>query len=323
MIGLGPLSFLTPFAAFIALVGLLPLLAFFTVSRRATRIRSSLQLAEPGAVRYTTVVAVVAVACLVGLAAAQPVLARDREQRVRSDAEAIFVLDISRSMLASSGAGATRLQRAKAEALRLRLEFPDVPIGIASLTDRTLPHLLPSADEDAFQRTLDQAIEAEQPPPMAFFQTVGTTLAALSSIETRNFFAPSARHRVIVVFTDGESRKVDAASLAATLRRPPGIKPVFVHVWNQNERVYSNGVPETGYRPNPGTDASLVRLASAAGGASFQENRLGAVAGKIRSYLGTGPTVVQDRSRSELSLAPYLVMLAALPLLLLLVRLSR
>ena len=90
MIGLGPLSFLSPLAAFVALVGLLPLAAFFTVSRRASRIRSSLQLAEPGAVRYSTAVAVVVVACLVGLAAAQPVLARDRDRRVRSDAEAIF-----------------------------------------------------------------------------------------------------------------------------------------------------------------------------------------------------------------------------------------
>ena len=323
MIGLGPLSFLSPLAAFVALVGLLPLAAFFTVSRRASRIRSSLQLAEPGAVRYSTAVAVVVVACLVGLAAAQPVLARDRDRRVRSDAEAIFVLDISRSMLASSPAGATRLQRAKAEALRLRMEFPDVPIGIASLTDRALPHLLPSADEDAFARTLDQAIEAEQPPPIAYFQTIGTTLAALGSIQTRNFFAPSARHRVIVVFTDGESRRVDAASLAETLRRPPGIRPVFVHVWSPNERVYANGIPEPDYRPNPASAASLDRLATVAGGVSFEESRVGAIAGKIRTYLGTGPTVVQSRSRREFSLAPYLVVLAALPLLLLLMRLSR
>jgi von Willebrand factor type A domain len=323
LIGVGHLSFLTPLAALVALVGILPLAASLRVSRRARRIRSTLQLAEPGRIRYATVVAVVALACLVGLAAAQPVLARTREQRVRSDAEVIFVLDISRSMLASTPTGPTRLQRAKAEALRLRLQFPDVPIGIASLTDRTLPHLLPSADEEAFQRTLDQAIEVEQPPPTAYFQTIGTTLAALSSIETRNFFTPSTRHRVIVVFTDGESRRVDASALAATLRRPPAIRSVFVHVWHDDERVYSNGFPETDYSPNPGSGASLQRIASVAGGASFDENRLGAVAGKVRDFLGTGPTVAQDRSRHEVSLAPYLMLLAALPLVLLLVRLSR
>ena len=114
MIGLGPLSFLTPLAAPVALVGILPLVAFVAVSRQARRLRSSLQLVEPGRMRYTTAVAVVAVALLVGLAAAQPVLARDRNERVRADAEVIFVLDISRSMLASGSTGATRLDRAKA-----------------------------------------------------------------------------------------------------------------------------------------------------------------------------------------------------------------
>jgi hypothetical protein len=43
----------------------------------------------------------------------------------------------------------------------------------------------------------------------------------------------------------------------------------------------------------------------------------------VRSYLGTGPTVVQSRTTSQLSLAPYLVVLAGLPLVLLLARLSR
>ena len=101
MIDLGPLSFLTPLAALIALVGLLPLVAFIAISRKARSVRSTLRLAEPGAVRYTTAAAVVTVAVLVGLAAAQPVFARNRNQRVRADAEAIFVFDISRSMLAS------------------------------------------------------------------------------------------------------------------------------------------------------------------------------------------------------------------------------
>lgn len=323
MIGLGPLSFLTPLAALVALFGVLPLVAFIAISRKARRVRSSLRLSEPGAVRYTTAAAVVTVAILVGLAAAQPVFARNHNQRVRADAEAIFVFDISRSMLASGTTGASRLERAKVEALNLRLALPDVPIGIASLTDRTLPHLLPSADEGAFRRTLEQAITAQQPPPTAYFQTIGTTLAALGAVQTRNFFAPTARHRVIVVFTDGESRRVDNASIATTLRRPPGIKPVFVHVWSPDERVYTNGFPESDYRPDPASGSELRRLAAAAGGASFDEGRLGAVARTVRSYLGTGPTVVQSRTTSELSLAPYLVVLAGLPLVLLLARLSR
>jgi len=323
LIGLGPLSFLTPLAAFVALVGLVPRLVLFTVRRRAGRIRSSLQLSEPGRRRYWTPAAVVLVAVLIGLAAAQPVLARDRSQRVRSDAEVLVVLDISRSMLASGGTGVTRLAREKAEALQLRATMPDVPVGIASLTDRTLPHLFPIADETAFRQAVDQAIDVDQPPPMAYFQTIGTTLAALGALETRGFFPQSARHRVVVVFTDGESRPIDESSLATTLRRPPGIRPVFVHVWRPNEHVYVNGFPEPDYKSISGSGAELDRLAAAAGGASFPETRLGAVASKVRSYLGSGPTVMQSRSQGEVSLAPYLVLLAGLPLLLLVARLSR
>ena len=116
---------------------------------------------------------------------------------------------------------------------------------------------------------------------------------------------------------------MDNASIATTLRRPPGIKPVFVHVWSPDERVYTNGFPEPDYRPGPGSGSELRRLAAAAGGASFDEGRLGAVTRKVRSYLGTGPTIVQSRTTNELSLAPYLVVLAGLPLVLLLVRVSR
>ncbi len=124
MIGLGPLSFLTPLAALVALVGLLPLVAFIAISRKARSVRSTLRLAEPGAVRYTTAAAVVTVAVLVGLAAAQPVFARNRNQRVRADAEAIFVFDISRSMLAS---GSSRRDQARSGEGRGAKPSPGVP----------------------------------------------------------------------------------------------------------------------------------------------------------------------------------------------------
>ena len=60
-----------------------------------------------------------------------------------------------------------------------------------------------------------------------------------------------------------------------------------------------------------------------AGGASFDENRLGAVAGKVRDFLGTGRRWRRIAHGTKFSLAPYLMLLAALPLVLLLVRLSR
>ena len=62
---------------------------------------------------------------------------------------------------------------------------------------------------------------------LAYFQTIGTTLAALGALQTRNFFPASAHHRVVVVFTDGESRPIDDASLA--LRYETKVDPRLNH----------------------------------------------------------------------------------------------
>ena len=324
MIDAGPITFLTPAAGLVALVGLVPLLMLYSVSDQARGVRAALHLREPADRRLAIAGTVGAVAVLVGLAAAQPVLARTDEQRVRADAEAIFVFDTSRSMLASVGpSGLTRLDRAKTDALRVRAALPEVSVGIASMTDRTLPHLFPSADEVAFRSTVEQTISVEQPPPMAYFSTVGTTLAALAALQSRGFFAPSSRRRLLVVFTDGESRPFDEVALGTVFRRSPGIKPVFVHVWNREERLYANGVPEPGYRPNPRSGAELERVAHATGGASFAEGRPGAVADVLRHSLGTGPTLTESQSQKEFALGPFLIALAGLPLVFLLIRLSR
>ena len=209
-----------------ALLVLVPLSTLYVVSKHARRVRSSLRLAEPRNRRRSIVAALVAVGGLVGLAAAQPVLAQTEKHRIRTDAEVFVVFDTSRSMLAGVGAsGPTRLERAKAEALSLRSALRDVPVGVASMTDRTLPNLFPVTDENAFRATVEQAIGIEKPPPIAFFSTLGTTFASLSAVATRAFFSPRARHRVLILYTDGESRPFDAASLGTVLRRGRGIRP--------------------------------------------------------------------------------------------------
>jgi len=320
----GPLSFLSPEAGLVALVVLVPLAALVAVTRRARDLRSLLGLRENGSALRAGTVAIVSVGLLVGLAAAQPIWAQTRTQRVRTDAEIYFVFDTSRSMLASVGpSGAERLDRAKAEARDLRDRFSEVPAGVASITDRPLPHLFPSQDELSFRATVDQAVAIEQPPPIASFRTKSSTLATLSAVATRGFYSPSARRRVLVVFTDGESRPFDTQALGIVLRRGNGIKPVFVHVWNQGERVYTNGLPEPNYRPDPSSGAFLTHTASAAGGSSFEENDLSGAAAAIRRYLGSGPTRAAQASRAELALGPYVLLASALPLLFLLVRRSR
>ena len=64
---------------------------------------------------------IVVAAALLGLAAAQPRLEWTSDKRVRDDAEAIVVIDTSRSMLArTSPRSQIRYARATAAALRFR-----------------------------------------------------------------------------------------------------------------------------------------------------------------------------------------------------------
>jgi hypothetical protein len=324
LIELGPLTFLSPVAILVALVAVVPLVMLARAVDRAKAVRGRLNLEEPLHMRRPLAIAVAAVAALVALAASQPVWAQTHTQRVRKDAEAYVVFDISRSMLASRGpANETRLDRAKREALRLRAQFADIPIGIASMTDRTLPHLFPSADQSAFRATVEQAINIESPPPIAQFRTVGTTLAALSTVPLRGFFSATATKRVLVIYTDGESRKFDVASLGVVLRRSPAIHPVFIHTWSAKELVYSGGAAEPDYRPRPESAEILSRAAKAAGGAAFEETDASAAAATARDYLGSGPTTAERESQDELSIAPFLLALAAFPLGWLLMRPAR
>lgn len=327
------LELLTPPGALLALGVLVPLAAFLGVSRRAARVRRALGLPElPMGRRLVPIIAVLAVAGLLGFAAAQPLLQRTTTRRVRSDAEVLLVIDVSRSMLATrSPGGPSRMERAKAAAARLRASLPGVPVGIASLTNRVLPHLFPSADEDVFRATLERTIDVNRPPPGSGFILTpeqrslrnATFLASLAAVGTKRFYSPAASHRLLVVLTDGESVRVSAEAVARSLQRAT-IETVFLHFWAANERVFTDGVPEPQYRPVPAARSILARLAAATRGSVYDESSLGAAVRKTREVLGSGPTVVQTDERGrKLALAPYLAAAAFLPLTLLLWRRDR
>src|SRR5262245_2447768 len=142
------MTLLTPTAGLAALAALAVRGSYVVGHRR--REAGPRGLGLPPLVRRSSIVQpalVVAGIALLGLAAAQPALTRAAHVRVQRDVQAIFVIDTSRSMAASSRAGAkTRLDRAVAAAVRLRAAIPGVESGISTLTDRVLPDLLPVAD---------------------------------------------------------------------------------------------------------------------------------------------------------------------------------
>lgn len=308
-------TLLTP-AGLLLVLGAVPALAALTYAERcARRTRFVLGLRPPGRFwRIAAAVALCLAAALLGVAASRPVVRETRTRYVRTDAEAIFALDISRSMLAAATPGSpTRLARAKAAAERIRAAIPDVAAGVASFTDRTLPNLFPTADEALFAATVDRSVGIERPPPGGSALTV-TTFDALTALGGDEYFTPGRRRRLLVILTDAESGDFDVSRLHATLGRAPGLRIVLVRIGSQRERVFGReGLPEADYRPQA-TGRTVSSFVQATGARAFDEGRLGLAAAAAREDVGQGSSVRVGSISSSTDLAPFLVLAAFAPL---------
>jgi hypothetical protein len=318
------MTFLTPTAALAALAALLPLAARLAGRRRAEAVRRALRLppprravpAGPAPVPAGPTLGAAGIA-LLGLAAAQPALTHTSRPTVLRDAQAVFVVDTSRSMAASaSPTSPTRLDRAIAAAVRLRAAIPQVESGLLTLTDRVLPDLLPVPDRNAFDAVAQRAVRIESPPPRSA-SVRATRYTALVNVAEGNVFAPSATRRIVVLLTDGESTTVDTSALARALPASRGYRFAAVRFWSADESVFdADGEPEAAYRPDPSGAVSLRDTAAALEGRSFEEGDLGTAASYIRGLAGDGPTVrAAGVTRTRETLAPYVALAAVLCLL--------
>ena len=319
------LTVLTPLGALLALGLVVPLVALLRARRKARRVRGVLGVEQPPRRAVApSLAALVVGAALLGLAAAQPVFEWTEDKTVRTDAEAFVVVDVSRSMLAQRDIDSPqRLERARDVATSVRASLPEVPVGVATLTDRVLPHVLPTTDQEVFEATLRRSIGIEKPPPRSSLATSATSLNALTALRGLRFFTPKSTARLAIVLTDGESQPVANARLGGLLRRDPAIEVVFVQVWAEDERVFTRGIPEPQYLPDPSARSMLDRLAASADGAVYSDTQVESVTSKARELLGSGPSVVRGEQAGSLALAPYLAAAALLPFGLLLWRRDR
>jgi hypothetical protein len=277
-------------------------------------VRSALGLMAPQRISMARQAAALTAIAVLGLAAAQPALSSVAAGRSRTNVEVLFVLDTSRSMAASASTHSpTRLQRAVAAAARLRAEIPTVPSGIATLTDRVLPDLLPVTDVAAFDSVLTQAVAIESPPPIESLVVRVTTYAALAVIRSGSYFEPGVTRRVLVLLSDGES--LPFAPNAITAQLPPafGYRFLAIRFWAADEGVYdANGRREPGYHPYPAGKVLLAQLARSLGGRSYEEADLGEAADYLQKTVGTGRTVTTRRVASVRTLAPFVAGIALL-----------
>jgi len=314
------LELLTPSAAFAAPIALAPAAAVVVQARRHRGMLATLGLAPPPRRRRLWVAAALGTSCLLLiLAAAQPVLKQSPERRVRRDAEVYVVLDTSRSMAArSSRSSPTREQRAKRFAVAFRSRLPQIPSGLASFTDRLLPHLLPSSDLPTFDDTVRQAVGIGRPPPGAGL-SVATSYAILSELPAGNAFSPNARRRLIVLLTDGESRTYSPTGVTRALRAQHAAL-LLVRFWGGDERVFVHDAP-VAYVPALSSTAPLAALgAESVGGRVFGAADAAAAASAARRFFGSGPTRRVVGVTATRPLAPWITLVALLPLGLLLAR---
>jgi len=302
------IDFATPVAGVVALVGLVPVAVALVRSRQARGVRSLLGVPEPARTsRAARPLALASAFVLLGLAAAQPTLAQQRERLVRTDAELLVVLDNSRSMLASSGPRALpRYRRAAEFARRLRPAVPELPAGVAALSNRLLPYVFPTAAAHAYDGVLRSAYGVQKPPPSIDPDPVTTAFSELGEVATQRFYTPSARKRVLVVLSDAETRPFDRRALLARLRRD-GTTPIVVRFWHSRERI-----PHENYRARQPDELRKLR---AAGWPAYTEREFDQVVERIERAIGTGPEAHVGYDRREISIAPALALAALAPLL--------
>jgi hypothetical protein len=306
---MGPVSFLTPFAALVALVGLLPLAAFLRRERRAQVVRRGLGLGEPAPERAIPA-ALLAVSVLVGAAAVQPVIDRSPPEHERTDAEVFVALDTSRSMLAAESRNEpTRIDRARATALELRDRLPEIPMGVAQFTDWTSPHLFPTSGDEGFRLTLERAVFVDSLGARES-SLIATDLDALAAFARESYFTPGVSKRLLVVLTDGESRPL-GGELAAL--REAGISTVFVQVWGAEESIWRPSGAEPQYTPDPSSAQTLAQAGGLVDGAVFDEEELDGVVARVRAEVGDGPARPSEH-RDLFALMPYVMLGALLPL---------
>jgi len=319
------LVFLTPASAAVGAAVILVLAGAALRERRNRRVRSALGLppAERRA-RFGATLAGATAVLLLAAAAAQPALRTRSTLRRRTDAQAYVLVDVSKSMLASAAPGRpTRLDLARAMAKRLRAALPEVPFGIASLTNRPLPLLLPTPSQSTFDLVLERALAIENPPPSDLYAAGGrreTTFGTLGQLGTEGYFGADVRHRLVVLLTDGEGGPFDSSIIEEGLRLGH-TSLLAVGLFGRADRIFLGGSPDPNYVSDAGSRLPLSRLLAARGTRLYGPGELGAVVAAARAALGSGPTAAVATTSHARPLARWLVVAALVALALALARL--
>ena len=295
---------------------LLPLAAFVVAERRVERVRRLLAAGAEGAAstsprarrprrRRPRCSA---------LAAAQPALSNTRRSACApTRRRCSSSTPPSRWRRRPAPKARTRLERATAAARRLRAAVPYVPSGVATLTDRVLPNLLPVRDAAAFDATLRQSV-GDRPAAAARADVRATTFGALAGVPGSGYFDRSAKR--------------EPSSCSPTASRPPSTRtPSAARSLEarrtklladpasgaRDESIYEpSGRRDPNYRPDPRAQgAARVARRARPHGTAF-DGSASSAAPRRRSARRSGPARRRRTAarRRRIRSRPYVALLA-------------
>ena len=203
-------------------------------------------------------------------------------------------------MLAREASGAIRYHRARHAALRFREELAEVPFGIATMTDRVLPHLFPSVNEDAFLRRWRDRSASTGRRRRA---TSSRRRPGWSRSSRSRSAATSRRPRgtgLLVVLTDGESVPVSGARLAAASAGLRASIPSSCTCGRATSACMRGARSSPSTAPTRAPARSSRAVAGAVGGEVYGENDLDDAIAKARELVGEGELrAARARSRTR------------------------
>jgi hypothetical protein len=309
------LEFLSPLGGLLILGVAAPLVAMLFIERRSQHVRAILGLEQPSLrSRLSILACLVVIPAFLAVTLSQPVLRFTGAHAVRTDAEAFYVFDVSRSMSAAPTAGGIRrFERAVEVAERAHQRLASIPSGVATMTDRVVPSLFPTGNDEVFTASVEDALTLGQPPPRGY-DKVGTLFASVDTFASGTFFASNTKHRVAIVLTDGESRPFDVADLRQTLAAGPPVAFMIVRIWGSRDRVWIGKTPATDYRADPTSERRTEDLARATGGRVFSPDDIDGIVGAVRKEVGSGPVVERGQLLRVVGLGRWFAFAALIPL---------
>jgi hypothetical protein len=165
---------------------------------------------------------------------------------------------------------------------------------------------------------VQHSIAVDYPPSDEASNRRATDLGATKTLATGNFFRGTQR-RVLVIFTDAETKPVNERDLTAAFR-DSRISTVVVRFWAERERVHGPDGVEDEYVPDPASAGNAGRYAALVKGEAFHESQLASAIEAVGSKIGFGTSVTQVKTVDIHPLGPYVLLVALLPLSFLLVR---